>query len=242
MTYCKITFNAVLLFCVLYLCSCAGFRYSNESYDKSNQKSIGILKPISLVSTIGVKNNMVYDSALSVQTANQLFSNTAEMTGTDKGPINIEVDDSTQKIIYQEMFTLAEKLNRAKSKKQKQAVADTYIMSETVYQVFKEHPIEQLIISYHKGFTRTKSNYRSQNWKGLGVGLLTLGAYIPTPIKANSMIYTCVFDKNRKSVVFSNMSLKEIEPTNVNAFTKQICELYLNFYTAQTPQGICYHR
>lgn len=242
MTYCKITFNAVLLFCVLYLCSCAGFKYSNESYDKSNKKNIGILKPISLISTIGEKNNMVYDSTLSSQTTNQLFSNTAEMTGTDKVPTHIELDVNTQKIIYQEIFSLGEKLNDAKSKKQKQVVADNYVMSETIYKVFTEHNIDQLIISYHKGFTRTKSNYRSQSWKGLGVGLLTLGAYIPTPIKANSLIYTWVLDKNQKSVIFSNMSLKEIEPTNSTAFIKQICELYLNFYTTQTPQGVCYHR
>ncbi|MDF7819839.1 hypothetical protein P1X15_19615 [Runella sp. MFBS21] len=226
----------------IFLFNCTSFKYTNGTYDKSTSKNIGVLKPISIIGIVGEKNKMNYDSILSIQITSQLLNNTIEVAGTNKTPVPIEADNDTEEIIYKEVFALGQKLNSAKSKKKKQIVVDNYEMSEAIYQLMNEKQLDQLIISYHKGFSRTKSNYRNQNWKGLGVGLLTLGAYIPTPIKANSLIYTWVFDKNKKSIVFSNMSIKEIEPTDTNEFIKQICELYLGFYTEKTPEGLCFHR
>lgn len=232
-------FTLVVLFGVY---GCVNSKYTSKDYDKSGKKNVGVLRPISIIALIEEKNQAKYDSVLSAQTASQLLSSTIEMVGNDKNCKEINLDNVTQKKVYDEILEIGSKIHQAKGKTQKELVASSYKMPDTIYNILNDNNLDQLVISYHRGFTRTKANYRNQNLKNLGVGLLTLGMYIPIAIKSNSLLYTWVLDKSNRSIVFSNKSLEEIEPVDFAQFSQQICGLYLNFYTANTPNGPCYHQ
>jgi hypothetical protein len=87
------------------------------------------------------------------------------------------------------------------------------------------------LITVTTGFTRTKGNYGGQVAKGAAMGLLTLGMYYQTPIKANSTVYAMIVDAKENNIAFFRKSfLQDKEPLDKNVLTKQIQKIFENYF------------
>ena len=80
------------------------------------------------------------------------------------------------------------------------------------------------------GFTRIKGNYGGQIAKGIGVGLLTLGMVVPTPIKANSAVHAMIVDAKEDNVAFYQRSRQEKEPLNEQVLRLQLTEIFKGYF------------
>ena len=83
------------------------------------------------------------------------------------------------------------------------------------------------LIIVQSRFTRAQNNYGTQIAKGVGMGILTMGMYYQTPIKANSTIYAVIVDGKDKNVAFYNKNvLQDKEPTEKDNVIKQIHKIF----------------
>ncbi len=183
---------------------------------------------------------MIYDSTASQKAQKRitdLFKETASQHASIK---EIITDTASYRKIYQEVFAISSKMKIAKTKIRKQQIVDSCSLSKGLDSLMQANQIDQLVITYQQGFYRTKANYKKQNLKGAGVGLLTLGLYIPVPIGSQSLLVSWVIDRNKKALVFSNLNSEQMHPTNRDNLKLQVCELYQKFYTAAYSNGVCY--
>jgi hypothetical protein len=87
------------------------------------------------------------------------------------------------------------------------------------------------LVTVTVGFTRRKGNYAGQIAKGVGVGILTLGLFMPTPIKANSTIYAAIVDAREDKVIYFHKSfMQDKEPLDVVVLSDQIERLFKNYF------------
>ena len=87
------------------------------------------------------------------------------------------------------------------------------------------------LITVTTGFTRDKGNYGGQIAKGIGMGILTMGMYYQTPVKANSTIYCMIIDaKDNNVAFFRKSSLQDKEPLDKSVLSKQIRELFEGYF------------
>lgn len=84
------------------------------------------------------------------------------------------------------------------------------------------------------GFSRLKGNFGGQVAKGIGIGLLTAGMYVPTPIKANSNIQAIIFhSKNNSVAMYKSSQVADKEPTNSAVVSRQLNYLLNNMLKSQ---------
>jgi hypothetical protein len=87
------------------------------------------------------------------------------------------------------------------------------------------------LITVTTGFTRDKGNYGGQIAKGIGMGILTMGMYYQTPIKANSTVFTMIIDAKENNIAFfKKSSLQDKEPLDKAVLTKQIQKLFEGYF------------
>lgn len=81
------------------------------------------------------------------------------------------------------------------------------------------------------GFGRRRGNYAGQSAKALGVGLLTLGMYVPIPYKSGLTVLTFVLDAETDRVAFFGRTGQlEKDPTTEEAVERQLIESMRGFY------------
>ncbi len=81
------------------------------------------------------------------------------------------------------------------------------------------------------GFTRVKGNYGKQVLKGAAIGILTMGMYVQTPVKAYSTIYAMIVDGQKDNVAFFRKSfLQDQEPINPNILSKQYEDIFEKYF------------
>ncbi|MCP9757461.1 hypothetical protein EGI26_20050 [Lacihabitans sp. CCS-44] len=228
-------------FAIIFL-GCVNEKYISSDFRKSNNNlNIGIIRPASKVDFIEEKNEFQVDDNLSEKAAEIVFHSITEMAGYQKSKEEILVDFTTLDAIYKELFNLENLLVQAPSRKDRNRLIKSYNLSETILNVIEENKVDQLIIAYQLGFTRTKPNYRTQIAKGFGVGILTLGVYTPLPIKSSSKIFAWTIDTKTKKIIFHNKNLLYIEPLNSKEISNQICDVFEGFYTYKSQNGSCFH-
>jgi len=87
------------------------------------------------------------------------------------------------------------------------------------------------LITITSGFTRAKSNYGGQVAKGAALGILTLGMYYQTPIKANSTIYVIIIDAYKNNIAFFGKSVfTDKEPLDQEVVSKQIQKIFEGYF------------
>ncbi len=227
---------------LLFFICCINEKYISSDFKKlNNNKHIGILSPASKVDFIEEKNEFKVDDELSDKASKVVYHSISEMAGYQKSKEEVIVDFATLDILYKELFNLETLLVQAPSRKDRNRLIKSYNLSETMLNIIEENKVDQLIIAYQLGFTRSKPNYRTQTAKGIGVGLLTLGVYTPIPIKYSSKIYVWTIDSQTKKIVFHNKNLSYIEPLNSKEISNQICNLFEGFYTYKSQNSSCFH-
>jgi len=79
------------------------------------------------------------------------------------------------------------------------------------------------LLSAARGFTRVEGNYSNQVAKSVGVGLLTLGMYVPVPIKATSSVFFLIYDRQDHAILYYNHAAPlEAEPLDPAVLDKQM--------------------
>ena len=87
------------------------------------------------------------------------------------------------------------------------------------------------LVIVSSGFTRLKGNYGKQIVKGAALGLLTLGMYAQTPVKANSIIYAMIVDSEKNNVAFFRKStLQDSEPLDEAILTRQFRTIFSGYF------------
>lgn len=81
------------------------------------------------------------------------------------------------------------------------------------------------------GFTRVKGNYGKEVLKGAAMGILTLGMYYQTSIKAYSTVYAMIVDAQKDNVAFFRKSfLQDQEPIKLSVLTKQYEDIFQKYF------------
>jgi uncharacterized membrane protein len=81
------------------------------------------------------------------------------------------------------------------------------------------------------GFTRVKGNFGKEIVKGAALGILTLGMYYQTPIKAYSTIYAMIVDSKEDNVAFFRKSFKQdLEPLDQSVLTSQYNKIFEGYF------------
>jgi hypothetical protein len=80
------------------------------------------------------------------------------------------------------------------------------------------------------GFGRRKGNYGGQVAKGVAVGILTLGLFVPAPIKSNLSLYSVIIDSQKNEIAFYKKTLPiEKSPTDPIIIKRQLDKIYENY-------------
>lgn len=67
--------------------------------------------------------------------------------------------------------------------------------------------------------------------KGAAIGILTLGMYVPTPIKSNLTLHAFIFDSEKNEITFYKRAMPvEKEPTEPEVINKQLFELFKGYF------------
>ena len=86
------------------------------------------------------------------------------------------------------------------------------------------------LIIIQSGFTRTKGNYGGQVAKGVGLGILTMGMYVQTPVKASSTMYAMIVDNKNKNVAFYKKTVsQDEEPTEKDVIRTQLYYIFKKY-------------
>ena len=81
------------------------------------------------------------------------------------------------------------------------------------------------------GFGRRKGNYGGQLAKGAGIGILTLGMYVPVPIKSTLTLYAAIFDAETDRVVYVNRTQPvEKDPTSEEVVRVEVKKLFAGYW------------
>lgn len=236
---CQRIYCFLLYFSLLTSCTTNRYIYPDPAV-KNKRLNLGLLTPNCILGVIQEGNKMIYDSTASRKAQKRITDLFKETVSQHTSIKEIVTDTASYRKIYQEVFQISSKMRIAKTKSRKQQIVDSCSISKGLDSLMQVNQIDQLVITYQQGFYRTKANYKKQNLKATGVGLLTLGLYIPVPIGSQSLLVSWVIDRNKKALVFSNLKSEEMHPTNMANLKQQVCELYLKFYTGAYSDGVCY--
>lgn len=103
-------------------------------------------------------------------------------------------------------------------------------LTPTVDSIMKSNKQRFAMVSITNGFGRRKGNYGNQIAKGIGVGILTLGMYVPVPIKSSFSLFTIILDSERNEVIYYCRTLPvEKSPTDIKAVNEQYRTLYKGY-------------
>ncbi len=104
-------------------------------------------------------------------------------------------------------------------------------ITPTLDKVLESNETRFGLVVVASGFTRVKGNYGKQVLKGAALGILTLGMYYETPIKAYSTVYAMIVDAQKDNVAFFRKSfLQDLEPINPNVLSKQYEDIFEKYF------------
>jgi hypothetical protein len=87
------------------------------------------------------------------------------------------------------------------------------------------------LLTITTGFTRSKANYRAQVLEGAATGLLTLGMYSQTPIRASSSVYAMIVDAQDENIAFFKVSyLQDEEPLEREVYKGHIIKIFQGYF------------
>lgn len=104
-------------------------------------------------------------------------------------------------------------------------------ITPTLDKVLESNETRFGLVVVSSGFTRVKGNYGKQVLKGAALGILTMGMYYQTPVKAYSTVYAMIVDAQKDNVAFFRKSfLQDQEPINPNVLSKQYEDIFEKYF------------
>jgi hypothetical protein len=211
---------------ILLLNSCAPKQLMTSEKRIETIEEVTLFKPATAISLIskGEGNKAHFSDSLST------VANENVIMGIDRYLSNyflingIQLDSLLQEEVNNEIFQMSRMIQY-----QKKIVSIPF--PPTIDSIMKTNNIDYALCVLHTGFSREKGNYGAQVAKGALTGLLTLGMYYTTPIKAVSDLTICILDRNNHNIAFHNKNtLQEKEPIEEENTNKQIKAIFDEYF------------
>ena len=217
LSFCMKITSAILLLAGLLLQSCVSSEELAKIVKPNDITRLGYFTPISQIGIIE-KGNKATKSEFGSKRSTEVLDS---LIISKKQTYNIynaltPVDSIIQKRLKEEISNLT---IQASTKQRVHNIS----LSPTIDSVMEAHNERFALAFIATGFTRVKGNYGGQVAKSIGIGLLTMGMYVPTPMKASSGIHAVIFDSKNNLVAFYKSSqLVDKEPTDPAIVTRQV--------------------
>ncbi len=205
--------------------SCVSNKMLTSSVSPTAIHELAYFEPISYIHLIEKGNKSKYNDSLSRITTTEveeiLLNNKEKLNLSHR--ITIE-DDTLMSRIKDEITLLIQAAILNKS-------LDALVIPPTIDSILKSKNQRFSLAVVSSGFGRRKGNYGGQVAKSLGVGLLTMGMYIPVPVKSNITMYALIFDSQLNNVAFFKRTKPlEKSPTDSEILEKQIRKLFEGYF------------
>jgi len=220
-------FKSILILCCLILPSCTTTKPLTSNVKPAEVSDLKLLEPYSYISMIKKGNKGQLDDSISliskqlVYKVLENFKNQIPLTGEiilSDTAINKKLEKE-----YEYLILTADKTKNISNLKITPALDEILEANETRFG----------LINICSGFTRAKGNYGKEIAKGAALGILTLGMYYQTPIKAYSTVYAMIVDSQEDNITFYRKSfIQNIEPLDQSALTKQYKKLFEGYFWA----------
>jgi len=212
----------------LLLASCTATKPLTSTVAPAEVTDLKLMEPCSYISMIRKGNKGALDDSISA-ISKQLNTDVLKgMAGQIPITGNIILSDSA---INKKLENEYEKLILTADRKS--SIADLAI-TPTLDQILEANETRFGMIVVASGFTRVKGNYGKEIAKGAALGILTLGMYYQTPIKAYSTIYVMIVDSRDNNVAFFRKSyLQDREPIDESVLVKQYNKIFEGYFLAK---------
>jgi hypothetical protein len=196
---------------------------------KANQiKDIACLPPIISIQVIEQGNQGLYDPFLSQKAAaeykslieiphNQKFLHLSNDT-LPTMPIHLQ-----RRIMNEGHYLVAQAVG--------QRSVQNLPISPTIDSVLEANNKRYGMICVENGFTRTKQNQRDKAAETVGIGLLTLGMYIPISYSAGATMYCVLVDAQTNQAIYCHSAqMTDNEPDNPETISKLLSAVFRDFF------------
>jgi hypothetical protein len=207
------------------LSSCTTTKTLTSSVKPFEVTDLQQIEPYSYISKIGSGNKRKLNDTASIESRQLLIKIVNELKGQIPLTGEITVSDTTiKRKLEKEIEFLCISADRLKS------ITDLKI-TPIIDSLLDKKGKRFGLITVSVGFTREKGNYGKQVAKGAAMGILTLGMYYQTPIKANSTIYVMIVDAQENNIsFFRKSSLQDKEPLDEKILTKQFKDIFDGYF------------
>ncbi len=214
----------ILLICFI-LYSCTTTKPLTSSVKPFEVTDLQQIEPYSYISKIESGNKRILNDTASKESRQLLIKISNELKGQIPltGEITV-VDTAIKRKLEKEIEFLCISAERLKN------ITDLKL-TPLIDSLLERNGKRFGLIIVSVGFTREKGNYGKQIAKGAALGILTLGMYYQTPIKANSTIYAMIVDAQENNIsFFRKSSLQDKEPLDENILTKQFKDVFEGYF------------
>lgn len=208
----------------LFVCSCTITKPLTSNVQPTEVNEIQRFETFSYITLIEGGNTQKYNDTISTK-AKEIFQETLIKFNTIPLTGNINSTDTViQKRIEREIQYLCVSADRNRNIS---GLKLTPVLDSLLDNKGKRFGL----ITIATGFTRAKGNYGGQIAKGAAIGILTLGMYSQSPIKANSTVYAMILDAQENSIAFFRKSvLQNKDPLDKDVMAKQIQRLFEGYF------------
>lgn len=209
----------------LLLLSCGANKFLTSSTKADEVRSLSYFEPFSYIQYVEKGNKAVLSDSLSSRTQMKLDSVLSQSKATLHLTEKLHFGNDTIKSgIENELGSLSQLITQRRR-------LDGIAIPPLIDSILKSNNQRFALATVATGFGRRKGNYGGQVAKGAAVGILTLGMYIPTPIKSNLTLHAFIFDSEKKEIAFYKRSIPvEKEPTEPEVIKKQLIGLFNNYF------------
>jgi len=184
-----------------------------------------MLEPVSYISFVETGNKARYNDSIS-QSSQALVAKTLKSFSD-----NIPVTGETTVTDPRKKKKLTKEIEYLCLSAEKQRSISNLKITPTIDSLLKNKGKRFGLITISTGFTRRKGNFGGQVAKGVLTGVLTLGMYSQTPIKANSTLYVMIVDSKDNNIAFFKKStLQDKDPLNEEVISKQIQKVFEGYF------------
>ena len=207
------------------LSSCGGSRYIAHHTPASTIDELALFRPFALVGYIDKGNRILPSDSMSSVTA-ALLDSTARAHGNR---LRIDTcldyaDACLGQAVFQEIDVLTQRMRATKNK-------GPVPISPVLDSLLESRGYRYGMTLVATGHGRRKGNYGGQVAKSAAVGILTLGMYVPIPIKADLTLYALIVDSERDEVVFSDRTLPyEKSPPDPRVVEDRLTLVFEDYY------------
>jgi len=213
-----------LIICII-ASSCTASKLLTSDVKPDEVKDLHLLEPFSYISKITKGNRGQLNDSVSFISKQLIIKVLENFKG--QIPLTGQIilsDSAVNSNLEKEIESLclsAERLNNISNLR----------ITPTIDKILEANGVRFGLITLGTGFTRIKGNYGKEVAKGAVLGILTLGMYYQTPVKANSTIYALIVDSKENNISFFRKSfLQDNEPLDENVLTRQFKDLFTDYF------------